>query len=118
PISRAKIPAKSRTALPERSICIRQLAFAGEQSCQPDCAAVKSILRGYLELLTACHWLVVLQAWRGAVIWNYAKNPLTLNWRHVVVLTRLNDAWLSWIAGQGVLTKRNGRNKSESGGNT
>src|SRR6476659_8818185 len=53
-ICRAEIPAKSRYALSERSIRVRQLALTGEQSRQRYGAAVEGILGSYLELLATC----------------------------------------------------------------
>jgi hypothetical protein len=80
-ICRPEIPAKSRSALPERSICVGQLGLAAEQSREPDRTAIESILGGYLEFLAACQGLVILQAWRGPVVGNDAEDPLALRWR-------------------------------------
>src|SRR5260370_18485201 len=50
---RTRIPAKCPNPLPERSICVRQLALCPEKTRQHQRAAIDGILGHYLELLAA-----------------------------------------------------------------
>jgi hypothetical protein len=74
------IPAKSRTALPESSIRVRQLTFAAKYKGQPDRAAIESVFGRYFELLSGGQRLVILETGRGPVIGNDSKDPLAFRW--------------------------------------
>ena len=73
-----RIPAKSRSALSKRSICVGQLGLGAEQNRETDGAPVECIFGGDLEFLSTGQGLVILETWRCAVIGNQAKQPPAL----------------------------------------